>query len=240
MSGGANAIAEDDAERRRNFFLYYEGQSIYESQCLPCHGETGKGDGPWTKEWPDKMPRNFRSGVFKFRSTPMGFLPTDDDLKRTIKLGISGTAMPTFKGTLSEAKIEAVIVYLKSFSRRWRDEALHVEAVKIPERPDWMRNGALSQQHREMGKVLFQTHCVSCHGLEGKGDGPGADSLKDFWELPIRPADLSAAHHKSGDKSEDLFRTISLGLDGTPMVGFREVFNEDQIWELVTFVNSLD
>ena len=33
------------------------------------------------------------AGVYKFRSTMSGQLPTDDDLFRTITLGIAGTSM---------------------------------------------------------------------------------------------------------------------------------------------------
>ena len=35
------------------------------------------------------------------------------------------------------------------------------------------------------GEVLFQKHCVSCHGLKGKGDGPESKKLKR------KPADLT-------------------------------------------------
>jgi len=35
------------------------------------------------------------------------------------------------------------------------------------------------------GRSLFLTHCSSCHGTAGHGDGPAAD------ELGVRPADLT-------------------------------------------------
>lgn len=28
------------------------------------------------------------------------------------------------------------------------------------------------------GEVVFQTHCASCHGIGGRGDGPVAESLR--------------------------------------------------------------
>ena len=61
----------------------------------------------------------------------------------------------------------------------------------------------------------------------------------DVWGFPIAPADLTQKHFKSGDRSEDLFRTISMGLDGTPMVGFRPALSELQIWELVSYLKSI-
>jgi mono/diheme cytochrome c family protein len=169
----------------------------------------------------------------------MGFLPTDKDLKRTISNGISGTAMPMFRGTLNDENLEAVIVYLKSFSREWKKAERHAEPVVLPGSPEWMKDPDRSREHSESGKALFAVHCAACHGIEGKGDGPGAASLKDLWQFEIQPADLSAEHYKSGDRAEDLFRTISLGLDGTPMVGFMGVIDDIGRWDLVTYIRSL-
>jgi len=49
----------------------------------------------------------------------------------------------------------------------------------------------------------------------------------------IRPADLTAPHHKSGDSPRDLYRTVATGLNGTPMAGFAGQLREEEIWELV-------
>jgi len=35
------------------------------------------------------------------------------------------------------------------------------------------------------GKQMFNSYCASCHGTNGKGDGPAADALK------MKPADLT-------------------------------------------------
>lgn len=35
------------------------------------------------------------------------------------------------------------------------------------------------------GKVTFKTYCMNCHGVEGRGDGPLADSLR------VPPTDLT-------------------------------------------------
>jgi mono/diheme cytochrome c family protein len=41
------------------------------------------------------------------------------------------------------------------------------------------------------GRELYQQHCISCHGLEGTGDGPAASALK------VPPADLTRISHRS-------------------------------------------
>lgn len=82
------------------------------------------------------------------------------------------------------------------------------------------------------GAASFAKHCVSCHGEAGRGDGPAGAGL-----LP-RPADLSARHvdaHTAGD----LYWWIKQGKQGTAMPGFRGVFAEESLWDLVNFVRAL-
>ncbi|MCR9115610.1 MAG: cytochrome c, partial [bacterium] len=62
-------------------------------------------------------PRDFRSGRFKFTSTPVGKKPTDEDLRKTLMEGIEGTAMPSFK-LLAEEEFTAALNYLKYLSIR--------------------------------------------------------------------------------------------------------------------------
>ena len=65
------------------------------------------------------------------------------------------------------------------------------------------------------GQGLFSEHCVSCHGEKGEGDGPAGVTLEP------RPRDLTAlAGWKRGVRLSDLFRTVTLGLEGMQMPGF--------------------
>lgn len=44
------------------------------------------------------------------------------------------------------------------------------------------------------GKEMFMSYCASCHGKDGKGDGPAATSLKNL------PADLTTLAKRNGGK----------------------------------------
>lgn len=231
----AESMESVEAQRAK-VRAFFQGMKIYESQCLPCHGERGKGDGPWSEGLAPK-PRNFRSGIFKFRSTPYGKLPTDDDLRRTITYGISGTAMPSFK-SLSEADVGAVIHYVRSFSVRWNKEEFQGEPLPLPKTPNWFSDKEVAAAHAKAGSAKFAMLCATCHGPEGKGDGPAAKGLVDVWSRSIVPADLRSEHHKSGDAPSDLYRTIATGLDGTPMLGFAESLKENEIWDLVAYIKA--
>ncbi len=74
----------------------------------------------------------------------------------------------------------------------------------------------------------------------GVGDGPGAKGLRDVWGFASSPADLTSPSHKSGNSPEDLFRTIALGLDGTPMAGYRPALSDAAIWDLVAYIRSIE
>ena len=59
-------------------------------------------------------------------------------------------------------------------------------------------------------------------------------------EPPAIPsADLTSGQLKSGPAAEDIFRTLSTGLSGTPMPSFRVSLSEDDRWALAYYVVSL-
>jgi mono/diheme cytochrome c family protein len=101
-----------------DFSRYLEGKDVFERNCVICHGVRGDGKGELAPTLTPR-PRSFSEGMFKFRTTPLGKLPTEDDLRHTIRTGLSGTAMGMFT-QLSEDDVTNVIEYVKSFSRRWR------------------------------------------------------------------------------------------------------------------------
>ena len=69
-----------------------QGRGLFRALCATCHGVTGNGRG---KDASAQMPypRDYRMGIFKFKSTPRGEKPTKQDLARLIRDGISGTNM---------------------------------------------------------------------------------------------------------------------------------------------------
>jgi len=52
-------------------------------------------------------------------------------------------------------------------------------------------SGAASAQDADIGRSLYHTHCATCHGLEGRGDGPMAGVL---LIKPVNLTELSAAN----------------------------------------------
>jgi mono/diheme cytochrome c family protein len=217
--------------------LFAEGRFVYERNCLVCHGDKGDGRGEVAPTLPIK-PRSFRGGSFKYRSTPWGKLPTDDDLTRTIRHGISGTAMGAFT-FLTPEETRAVIEYVKSLSRKWLKPENYAAALEIPPEPNWLRDPRELTAHAAEGRKLFVTICAPCHGEKGDGHGPAAPALKNDLGDPDEPADLRSPHLRSGDDLRDIYRVLMTGLNGTPMASFAEALTPAQKWDLIAYLQTL-
>ena len=100
---------------------------LYRRHCVHCHGISGDGYGP-TAPYLNPYPRDYRRGIYKFKSTPIGARPTHDDLKRILVNGVAGTAMPSFK-LLKEVEIESLVHYVKYLSLRGEVERKLYEEV---------------------------------------------------------------------------------------------------------------
>lgn len=98
-------------------------------QCASCHGLSGQGRGPVAASQ-DPYPRDFRAGIFKFKSTPRGAKPLKEDLARTLKEGLSGTQMPVFH-KLSDPEIQALVDYVVFLSIRGEFERKLLQTAAI-------------------------------------------------------------------------------------------------------------
>ena len=85
----------------------------------------------------------------------------------------------------------------------------------------------------QIGKVLYNKDCLTCHGPEGKGDGPAGRTLNP------RPADLSQHAVLGVHTDTKLFQWISQGYPGTPMGGFEASLSETERWNLVNYIRTL-
>ncbi len=205
-----------------------QGKALYEKKCAVCHGDEGKGDGPAEFVLFPK-PRDFTKGIFKLRSTTT--LATDADLFKTITQGVPGTIMPSW-GTVSEADRWNLVAYIRSLSVI---EEQASPMVKIPKPP--LQSGKLLT----LGKHYYtEAGCVDCHGANGRGDGKKAAKLKDDWGYPIVPYDFTTAGRmKAGSTIQDIYRTLTAGIGGTPMPSFVDSVGEQERWGLGYYVLSL-
>ncbi|MDB6153993.1 MAG: serC 2 [Chthoniobacteraceae bacterium] len=217
--------------------LFEEGRYIYERNCVVCHGARGDGQGEMAAPMTIK-PRSFRTGDFKYRSTPWGKLPTTDDLLHTIRDGRSGTAMGRFTH-LTDLETRAVAEYVKSFSRKWRKPEYYAMPIEIPPEPAWLREPVALAPRAAEGRKLFIANCAVCHGENADGKGAAAAGLKDERGDPAIPADLRRPHLRSGSELRDIYRVLMTGLNGTPMASFAERLTAEQKWDVIGYIEAL-
>jgi mono/diheme cytochrome c family protein len=80
------------------------------------------------------------------------------------------------------------------------------------------------------GAKLFATHCASCHGREGRGDGPAGRFLR------VTPSDLTA-DHVYGHTDGDLYWWITNGIREV-MPPFAVALDEEARWNVIDFVRA--
>ena len=222
--------------------LRVEGKVVYDRYCVGCHGPLGDGHGI-AADMLIVKPRDFTKGIFKFRSTPTGALPTDEDLYKIITRGVYRTSMPDW-ALLSERERVAVVQYVKTFYPEWQARGPGVP-IYIPPAPATLGSAESVARGHELYKML---ECSTCHGDGGHGDGPSAKTLDaDIWGNKQKPFDFTKGQLKSGPTPQDIYRTFMTGVGGTAMPSYADIFDEPDgeniypgdAWNLVSFILSL-
>jgi high-affinity iron transporter len=113
------------------------GQRVYGQQCASCHGARGRGDGPAARSGPVPAPAIGTPPVMRDVSPALAF--------RIVSVGVPGTSMGAFAGTLSAADRWNVVAYVNGL----RAEALQMGT----------------------GEGQFAQRCAGCHGATGASDG---------------------------------------------------------------------
>ena len=145
------------------------GRTLYNGRCWPCHGPTGRGDGP---------------AAAALRPPPADFTDRDKVAERTaarlyavLSRGIPGTAMAA--QALSEKEKFDVIAYLRTLVRYGGE--------------DGAAEGPAAGDPRK-GKETYDKRCWACHGTTGAGDGPAA---ADMIPAPTRFSDYESSRNRS-------------------------------------------
>ncbi len=204
---------------------------LYKENCLRCHGESGDGKGaahtnlrPW--------PRDFQKGVFKFRSTPLGTLPTVEDVQRVIAKGILRSAMPPFETFLTPEEIRALAEY-----------TLTLAALSGKEKGESVALNSFEKRFEdiEKGKKEYPTlGCVQCHGDDGRGLGPAAGNTRDPEGWWLQPTDLTdPLAYGGGADAENIFKHLVTGLDVSNMPHYGDLVAHKRLWHVAQYLESI-
>lgn len=227
------------------------GQALFARQCVICHGEAGDGAGQFAYLM-NPRPRNFKPGKFKL-STTQNQIPSDEDLLRTISLGMPGSAMPPW-GHLPQADLKALVAYVRSIhvaaakaeleqdvkdgTRKPEDlpEALKVKtmpgaAIVVPPEPPF------DDLRWFNGRRVYVEACAACHGADGR---PNPENVKfDDEGYPDPPRSFVNGIFKGGMEGPQLYCRIMKGMRGTPMPAFEGTYTDEDVWDMIHYVQSL-
>ncbi len=204
------------------------GQRVYAQHCQVCHGPDGRGNGPAAPSLIPR-PRDFTLGQFKYKSTAPGQPPSDADLIGVVANGLPESAMPYWKGTLSDADIRDVVAYIKTFSPVFNNAS--PQPIDIPPRVN------PNAESIARGENLFTAQaCNSCHGNTARG----GLTFKDAKGYPVISRDLTAPwSFRGGSAPEQIWLRLTTGLPPGPMPSFADKLTPEQRWDVVNYVLSL-
>lgn len=125
------AASAAKAELKLDDAALARGSVVYRRACVSCHGPSGSGEPAHAIE-NGPMPRDYRTGVFKYVTAfPPANQPKKglgavgkarrEDLLRTVRNGIEGTIMPAFPA-LTEQEVEDVVSYVVHLAVRGETE----------------------------------------------------------------------------------------------------------------------
>jgi len=203
------------------------GRQLYNKQCAVCHGPKGAGDGQAAHLLYPK-PRDFTQNEFRLVSTN-SMQATDEDLFLTITRGMPGSSMPSWEIMNPEQRWALVhyVRHLTGVSEPIDQASIIPVPPETPNTPEGVARG----------REIFAQACASCHGPQGRGDGQQA--MTDNLGYPIKPRDLTAGVFKGSSESRELYNRIVAGLPGSPMPSFAGVYTDEQLWDLIHYVQSL-
>jgi mono/diheme cytochrome c family protein len=125
------------------------------------------------------------------------------------------------------------IVFLAACSGRAESSDTGVDATLAPVPAEYAGlTNPLGADAADEGAQVFRTNCEACHGPQGHGDGPAGQSLNP------PPGNLARLQTRVGD--DYLFWRIHDGKPGTAMVAWKGILTDEQIWQAVSFIRTLE
>ena len=205
-----------------------EGQRVYETNCVACHGERGLGDGPDAAAIHPRPPAIGRAATLADATPALLF--------RVLSVGVAGTQMPAWGSKLTAQQRWEVVSYVQSMhstpGERLEGEGLFVQRCASCHGALGALNGpdtrALTKLPPDVGSLEWQAERSDAQlaamirtGMPGTAMPP-APGLSDadvakivayVRSLPARRRDVPVQLATADTSASDAARTVLAALD---------------------------
>lgn len=205
-----------------------EGKRIFTRECMVCHGDAGRGNGPY-RDYLQPGPPDFGDGSYGDY--------TDADYFWRISEGVPWTAMPSWKIEYSEDERWQLVYYIRTIFTQTEDRPPEPPADQAFDYPDFYKESMRFPEDVsfERGKIFFLQQCAHCHGLAGDGKGWDGDYLNP------KPADfrnMAGMTDMPPEAQGEHIAKVSFGIKDTAMPIWGEWLPFEQRWDTVRYLMS--
>lgn len=202
-----------------------DGKAIFTRECMVCHGDAGRGHGPYRFEL-QPGPPDFGDGSYGDY--------TDADYFWRISEGLPWSAMPSWKLRYSEEDRWKLVHYIRAIFTQTEDRPPEPEEGHDFLYPDFYKEEMRfpDDVSYARGKEVFLLQCAHCHGLAGDGQG------WDGTYLDPQPADFRemAGKSMSPEAQGEHIAKVTFGIQDTAMPVWGEWLPWEQRWDAIKFL----
>lgn len=205
------------------------GLYVFKAYCVACHGVSGRGDGPMAS----KLYRDFGVRAVDLTLPAFHRSRTDAQLKEVVRAGGKAAHrtqfMPAWGNTLTVRQVDDLVAYVR----------------ELEEKPN-LDNASMIpvEDQLELGRILYGSYCLVCHGPTGRGDGPFLDGLRESQDLHKTPPNFTATDfflHKTDAEIQELVRSgaIHSGYGVREASWWRKQMGDREVRALILYLRSL-
>jgi mono/diheme cytochrome c family protein len=208
-----------------------EGKAIFTRECMVCHGDAGRGHGPY-RELLQPGPPDFGDGSYGDY--------TDADYFWRISEGVPWSAMPAWKINYGEEDRWKLVHYLRAIFTQTEERPPGIQTGEEPkpgvdfEYPEFYKTSARFPEDVSFarGKRLFLEHCAHCHGLAGDGQG------WDGQYLNPKPANFQGMRNKqmTPEAQGEHLAKVTFGIKDSAMPIWGEFLPVEQRWDILKYL----
>ena len=167
--------AQDPSQTPPILIQSLAGRDSFELYCSPCHGRTGRGDGPVAPAL-----RSQPTDLTRLTQRNRGVYPAEG-----VRAFVTGVGRPIAAHGTTDMPVWGPLFRAFESDIRVRERIANVVTYieSLQQKP---------AGSPEAGAQLFRMYCGACHGVDGRGAGPATEQLRKT------PPDLTKYSARNG------------------------------------------